>query len=263
MFLQQFGLASGLRVARVDLPDAGARRRRSEGSDRQKYALRRAGKSLFDDRLARMRDRRDVDVDDVFLRQRLADQHARVGPESRVDIPTRQIAARVTLAGRRREDQQHDSNDRLVGRQDIAVARKPLGDRARRHDVEGMRPVRRAALLETAHKQVDDGLSIFRDDLAAAHCRSGIRRHLYGHPTRRRDSESSATARNSLRPLVRLGAGLPGRAGGEAKILRTAAQQATNTMIFDTKAPINATMQAARWSRSARSSPCRRPPRRQ
>jgi hypothetical protein len=32
---------------------------------------------------------------------------------------------------------------------------------------------------------------------------------------------------------------LPGRAGGEAKILRTAAQQATNTMISDTKAPIN------------------------
>jgi len=129
-----------------------------------------AGETLgFDDR-QRMRRRRNIQIGDVLVAERLRHQKGRVGTERRLDIPARQIAAGNgrPVGAHHRADKQKRTDRHAAAFQEVTIFRQPRRWLAPRQLGKRAQPEVLVAVVEPARKERRDCGNVAFGNLATA-----------------------------------------------------------------------------------------------
>ena len=167
---------------RIEQLDRRAAEQSLQHRHRNEDAVAIARKSLrFDDR-PRVRRRRDIEVGDVLVAERLRHQERRVGAERRLDVPAGKIAAGGDRAARPhgRADQQNGADHGAAAVQQVTIFRQSGRRLARGQLRKGVQPELARAAGESLRQQRGDGVNIGFFDLTAAQSRHG-KHHRVDH----------------------------------------------------------------------------------
>ena len=157
-------------LLRIEYLDAGIGEQSVEQRQRDEDAFAIAGKTLCLDDRSGVRRRRDVQIGDVLVPQRLRHQQARIGAELRFDVPARQVAAGGGSLSRphRRADDQDRADRNAAAFHEVTVFRQARRRIAAHQPGEGAQPEAPIAIGESAREQRGHSGDIGLTDQTAA-----------------------------------------------------------------------------------------------